>query len=72
MTVDSRPYSCPVCLGRGFVTTGFYQSVMTPTFISAGGTEECHACKGTGIVWSPENIPGITSYKVPETTGGTP
>jgi hypothetical protein len=41
---------CPVCGGRGHVMRGFYASVQTETFTTAGGTESCRACGGRGIV----------------------
>ena len=53
--VLSRPYKCPVCEGTG-------QLIVTEYNIeSTGGcyieSESCHACRGTGVVWSLEVYP---------------
>jgi hypothetical protein len=45
-TASGQPHSCPVCVGRGFVASGFYSST-GETFLSAGGTEPCKSCNGT-------------------------
>lgn len=43
------PYKCPVCNGNGAVSgpINLYGHVET---------HECHACSGTGIVWSSHEI----------------
>jgi len=45
-----KPYTCPVCGGRGIVPAGFYTSV---GYYSTTGntTEHCRSCSGTGIIW---------------------
>ena len=48
---EGNPYVCPVCRGTGRVMKGFYACVQSDTFLSAGGTEKCRSCNGTGIVW---------------------
>jgi hypothetical protein len=60
VSADKQPHCCPVCYGRGFVAQGFYSGT-GETFMSAGGTEPCRSCKGSGIVWnnSPANLPVI-------------
>jgi DnaJ-class molecular chaperone len=48
-----RPYTCPVCAGRGTVPGGFYGA------ISAGDLlmwEECRSCSGKGLVWTPAGV----------------
>jgi DnaJ-class molecular chaperone len=48
---EKKPYLCPVCGGRGFVSVGFYQSVMSPCYwTSSIGTEPCRSCGGTGVI----------------------
>lgn len=47
---EPKPYKCPVCIGRGFVSNGFY-SFTSNVWISTGGTEPCRTCGGTGVVW---------------------
>jgi len=44
------PHKCPVCNGNGIVDAGFYTQT-SGYWTSAGGTEMCRACNGTGIVW---------------------
>jgi predicted methyltransferase len=48
-----KPYTCPVCGGRGVVKKEFYTAFGGDTTYSASGVEyeACHTCKGTGIVW---------------------
>ena len=44
----AKPYTCPVCQGRGFVLCGFYASAgLTSSVIP----EQCRSCNGAGIVW---------------------
>ncbi len=53
----SKPYMCPVCLGRGKVEGGFYRSNMGGPWSTSGGDlamETCRTCKGEGIVWPKE------------------
>jgi DnaJ-class molecular chaperone len=51
----SEPYKCPVCNGKGIITTppwlpgnaeGWLDSTTKPY--------PCKACKGTGIIWEKE------------------
>lgn len=43
-------HECPVCIGRGTVPAGFYES-SGPTFTSAGmATVPCRGCGGNGVV----------------------
>ena len=46
---ESRPHTCPVCQGRGFVALGFYQHL--PGVGIVGGTEPCRTCNGSGVIW---------------------
>ncbi len=48
---SSRPYRCPICNGNGIVPEGFYNQIGGTWLSSGTGTEDCRACKGTGIVW---------------------
>lgn len=47
----TQPFKCPACDGQG-------KRVLPPAY--SGGTcvsmteSPCHACNGTGIVWSPD------------------
>lgn len=45
---------CPVCLGRGFVQSGFYSSTSGTYITSTTGVETCHSCNGKGYVIIPE------------------
>jgi len=40
----SKPHKCPVCEGGG----------QMQTLLNSTNHQDCHACKGTGIVWEPE------------------
>ncbi len=42
-----KPHKCPVCNGEGIKNTGYGFQATTK--------EECHACKGSGIVWEMGN-----------------
>jgi DnaJ-class molecular chaperone len=52
---EMRPYKCPVCNGRGIVSTPPWIASDVQTF-TANGTETypCRACAGTGLVWRRE------------------
>ena len=43
-----RPFTCPVCVGTGMVSAGFYLNGMA----TSTNPETCRSCAGTGIVWS--------------------
>lgn len=47
-----KPFTCPVCMGRGFVSGGFYSSTGNSWVTTTTAPEECRSCKGTGVVWS--------------------
>lgn len=49
--LKARPYTCPVCGGRGFVRQGFYDTFCDRFITSTMGKETCRTCKGVGIVW---------------------
>ena len=46
-----QPFVCPVCNGRGFVSSGFYNSTGNIWISATLATETCRTCKGEGIVW---------------------
>ena len=48
----SRPYTCPVCGGRGEVR----RSGVREDMAWDSPYKTCHACNGKGIVWSPEPL----------------
>ena len=47
---DKSPHVCPVCVGRGFVRGGFYQSTDSTALIHST-TEICRTCNGEGVLW---------------------
>jgi hypothetical protein len=47
---------CPVCGGRGFVSSRFYQSVQSDTFVGNGGLATCRSCEGKGYIKELEKI----------------
>jgi hypothetical protein len=50
-----RPYKCPVCDGAGHVSRPPWVAGDQNTWIASDvATHSCHACSGTGIVWSPD------------------
>jgi hypothetical protein len=58
----SMPHKCPVCNGTGKVSI----PPNTPGDVGSWTSDErgpwdCHACKGTGILWEfdPVNIPSV-------------
>ena len=55
----TTPHKCPVCGGHGKLPdkwggTGTYM----PT-----ATRQCHACKGTGVVWEPSFTPVLVRQR---------
>ncbi|KKM73378.1 hypothetical protein LCGC14_1411160 [marine sediment metagenome] len=63
----TTPHKCPVCGGHGKLPdkwggTGTY----TPT-----ATRQCHACKGTGMVWEPQPTPTVQGGLLCSKCGGT-
>ena len=42
------PHACPVCFGQG---TGY-----NPSAADKADVDKCHACNGTGIVWTPPTV----------------
>ncbi len=47
-----KPHKCPVCDGQGIVSKPPDIAGDVRTWTSTDTTHTCHACKGTGIVWS--------------------
>lgn len=43
-----KPFTCPVCVGTGMVSAGFYSNGLS----TSTSPESCRSCAGTGIVWS--------------------
>lgn len=52
----SIPYCCPVCYGKGIVENGFYLYTGQTWPSSSLTPEQCRSCKGTGVVWSNQNL----------------
>ena len=48
--INQKPYSCPVCHGKGIVPSDYYTSVGS----TLRTNEACRTCKGKGIVWCHE------------------
>lgn len=48
--IDNKVECCPVCLGRGFVPSGFYDSTGLNWVSSTTGNETCRSCNGKGYV----------------------
>lgn len=68
----SRPYVCPLCNGAGYLRRVEY--VNDGSFRLVDGNtvgEVCHACKGAGIVWSPDVDFEYAPGKGEVTCGGT-
>jgi len=60
---------CPVCLGRGFVEYGFYDSV-PPGFIRTNSESstvpqppKCRSCNGVGVLHTIQNVPVLENEK---------
>lgn len=49
--VESQPYRCPVCDGRGIVPSGFYTLANDACGTSITDLKQCRTCKGKGIIW---------------------
>lgn len=47
-----KPFTCLVCIGRGFVSGGFYSSTGNSWVTTTTAPETCRSCNGTGVVWS--------------------
>lgn len=47
-----KPFTCPVCIGRGFVSGGFYNSTGNSWVTTTTAPEPCRSCNETGAVWS--------------------
>lgn len=46
------PHKCPICCGTGVVPIGYYSGYRSSlSSTTAGTTEPCRSCTGTGIVW---------------------
>ena len=45
----TKPFRCPVCLGRGQVEPGFY--VLGGSASTSATNETCRSCSGSGIFW---------------------
>jgi predicted methyltransferase len=72
MSWQQKPYTCPVCSGRGVVPKGYYDNpggTVYESVASPDGTEVCRACNGTGIVWGNgyeyDPLPPIQPWIVP-------
>ena len=47
---NKKAYTCPVCYGRGFVQSGFYNSFGDRWISGTIGQEICRSCGGKGYV----------------------
>lgn len=45
-----KAVACPVCYGRGFVPTGFYDSTGLTWVSTTTGNETCRSCSGKGYI----------------------
>ena len=52
----SKPHRCPICLGRGIVTSDFYSL----SYTTKAAPQMCRTCKGKGIIWALEDGEIIT------------
>jgi len=43
-----KPYTCPVCGGKGTVPSGFYDPFGRSSTIAE---EQCKSCYGRGVLW---------------------
>ena len=43
-------HKCPVCLGTGTVSNGFYSSTTGSWSSTDTGVEDCRSCFGTGVI----------------------
>jgi DnaJ-class molecular chaperone len=50
--LKNKPHVCPICDGRGFVNSNFYNLFYTDNTVSTSSTETCRTCNGKGIIWS--------------------
>ena len=48
----SKPHICPLCHGAGKLKNKNHTPYSTDTSVYI---KTCHACKGQGIVWEPNN-----------------
>lgn len=51
---------CPVCLGKGFLKSGFYSSVTGETFDSTRA-DKCRSCEGKGYLVFEEEVVKINA-----------
>jgi len=51
--MSKAPFRCPVCLGKGIVSSGFYDVSTQYWTTSDTSFITCRTCLGTGIVWGP-------------------
>lgn len=49
--IMSKPYMCPICLGKGIVCGGFYVTLPGCDGISSSTSEQCKSCNGQGIIY---------------------
>jgi len=45
-----KPYCCPVCMGKGFVQSGFYQHIGGCGTASDMTPDQCKSCEGKGFI----------------------
>ena len=45
-----KPHCCPVCSGKGFVQSGFYQHIGDCGTVSDMTPEQCKSCEGKGFI----------------------
>jgi hypothetical protein len=50
---EVKPFTCPVCFGRGKVAAGFYSGSGSTWQSTVTTPEPCRSCGGLGIVWKP-------------------
>ena len=48
----TRPFTCPVCSGKGKVPAGFYGAIGVDSWAVSDLTpDQCRSCNETGVVW---------------------
>mgnify|MGYP007083458935 CR=1 FL=1 len=62
---------CPVCMGRGMVPHGFYNT--SRQFMSTSTADEnCRRCVGTGTIATPDSLNWTSEPSLTSTSGWIP
>jgi len=49
---SQTPHTCPVCMGKGIVPSGFYSYPNNQWTTTSATPEKCKSCNGSGVIWS--------------------